>query len=417
MQCRVCGAKSAPFMSFGKMPLANGFLYDSDKSDEYFFELKPVFCSNCFTFQIAEQPKPELMFHENYAFFSRTSEKMYKHFHDLSEYIKSSIMPTKDGFLVELGSNDGIFLEHFAKDGYKHLGVEPSKNVSDDARNRGINTLNKFFNLETAKDIEKQYGQCDVIMAANVMCHIPNVNEIAEAANFLIKNEGFLIFEDPYLGSMIEKVSYDQLYDEHVFMFSLHSVENIFGRYGFILHDAQYLQTHGGSMRYILKKTSEKKLGARVKFLKEKEEEFGLNKEQTYLEFAKKCEASKLKLLKKLTEMRALGKRVVGYGATSKSTTILNYCNIGPDLIEFISDTTPIKQNKLSPGKHIPVLPYSYFDENPADVVVIFAWNHFQEILEKENLKRDFPIEWISHIDLKYIYSGENHDSFIESSD
>lgn len=416
MNCRACNKHNKPFMTFGKMPIANGFIMNGEEENEYFFELQPVFCSECFTFQISEQPDPSLMFHENYAFFSRTSKAMVEHFKLFSEYLTNDLMPNENGFIVELGSNDGILLENFAREGIKHLGVEPSKNVANVARERGVNTLNEFFNLTIANKIQKDFGQCDVLVAANVMCHIPNINEIAEAAAALIKDEGFLVFEDPYLGSMIEKVSYDQLYDEHVFMFSLHSVESIFSKFGFVLYDAQFQKTHGGSMRYILKKTSDKTLRQKVEKMKKEEVRFGLNNLDTYLNFAERCEASKTRFVKKLKALKARGKTIVGYGATSKSTTILNYCGIGKELIDYISDTTPIKQNKLSPGMHIPIKDYSYFDENPSDAVVIFAWNHFKEILEKENAKRDFDIEWVSHIDEKFIFPGVGYDSFIEST-
>jgi methylation protein EvaC len=414
MDCRVCGKSNQPFMTFGRMPIANGFIKKGEEEKEQFFELKPVFCSECFTFQISEQPDPSLMFHDNYAFFSRTSKAMIEHFQVFSEYLKKELMPNEKSFIVELGSNDGILLENFAREGIRHLGVEPSKNVADVAKERGVNTLNEFFNITTANNIRKNYGQCDVLVAANVMCHIPNINEIAEAAAALIRDGGFLVFEDPYLGSMIEKVSYDQLYDEHVFMFSIHSVENIFSKFGLVLHDAQFQKTHGGSMRYILKKAKAKTLTQKVKKMKEEEARFGLNNSDTYFKFAEECEASKIKFLKKLQELKAKGKTIVGYGATSKSTTILNYCGIGIELIDYISDTTPIKQNKLSPGMHIPIKDYSYFDENPSDAVVIFAWNHFKEILEKENAKRHFDIVWISHIDEKFIFPGVGYDSFIE---
>lgn len=384
MKCRICQNDVASFMTYGKMPVANGFLTADECESEYFFELKPVFCSNCLTFQIEEQPAPEMMFHDHYAFFSRTSKFMQAHFKEYASWVGDAYLTGTDPFVVELGSNDGIMLENFAKHGIRHLGVEPSANVAEEARKYGVNTVVKFFGPATATEIVEVYGQANALIAANVMCHIPDMNGIAEGANRLLKKDGVLIFEDPYLGAMIEKTSYDQIYDEHVFIFSALSVANIFGPYGFELIDLLPQQTHGGSMRYVLARKGTREISPAVATIINAEKAAGLHLSETYEQFRKNCEKSKEDLVRILKEEKAAGRRVVGYGATSKSTTILNYCGIGPDLIEFISDTTPIKQNKLTPGTHIPVKSYEAFNANPPDTALLFAWNHQKEIMEKE---------------------------------
>lgn len=253
MKCRICDHEVSPFMSFGKMPIANAFLTENDIENEHFFNLNPVFCDNCLTFQIETQPDPEMMFHDHYAFFSRTSAFMKAHFKKYSDWVFDNyIKNSNDRFVVEIGSNDGIMLENLANLGVKHLGVEPSANVADVARSYGVNTLTKFFGPDTAHEIVGEYGKADALIAANVMCHIPDMHGIARGANTLLKNTGVLIFEEPYLGSMIEKISYDQIYDEHVYIFSALSVENIFSPYGFELINLLPQSTHGGSMRYVL---------------------------------------------------------------------------------------------------------------------------------------------------------------------
>ena len=254
MKCRICQHEISPFMTYGRMPIANGFLTSDQFKDEYFFELKPAFCDRCLTFQIEEQPAPEVMFHDHYAFFSRTSKFMQTHFKDYAAWVCDHHLKgdAKGLFVVELGSNDGIMLENFAKRGIKHLGVEPSANVAEEARKHGVNTIVRFFGPDTATDIVAEYGKADALIAANVMCHIPDLNGIAKGADRLLKRDGVLIFEDPYLGAMIEKTSYDQNYDEHVFIFSALSVANIFATYGFELIDLLPQHTHGGSMRYVL---------------------------------------------------------------------------------------------------------------------------------------------------------------------
>jgi len=401
VKCRICDHQIEPFMTYGRMPIANGFLTPQEFDNEYLFELKPVFCDQCLSFQIEEQPDPEMMFHDHYAFFSRTSQFMVRHFTAYAEWVYDTHLGGDDLFVVEIGSNDGIMLENFAKRGVRHLGVEPSANVAEEARKHGVNTIVKFFGSNTAKDIVHEYGQADALIAANVMCHIPDLNDIAKGADILLKKDGVLIFEDPYLGAMIEKTSYDQIYDEHVFVFSALSVANIFGTHGFELIDLLPQETHGGSMRYVLARKGVREVSPAVNEIMTKEKAQGLHLPATYKQFKKDCEASKKRLIRLLTEEKDAGRRVVGYGATSKSTTILNYCGIGSDLIEFISDTTPIKQGKFTPGMHVPVKPYEAFVENYPDTALLLAWNHQKEIMAKEEGFSTQGGKWISPISEK----------------
>ena len=399
MKCRVCSHEVKPFMSFGKMPIANGFLLPDQFSKEYFFNLSPVFCETCLTFQIEEQPAPEMMFHEKYAFFSRTSSFMRKHFNDYANWVcRKYLTAVQDSFVVEIGSNDGIMLENFAKQGIKHLGVEPSGNVAEVARSHGVNTVVSFFTPTLTNKIIEEYGHADVLIAANVMCHIPDLNVIAESAHALLKPSGVLIFEDPYLGAMIEKTSYDQIYDEHVYIFSALSVQSIFSRHGFELIDVLPQSTHGGSMRYVLSKKGSRIISPGVNKLIEEERLNGLHLKETYEKFRINCEESRSELIRLLEAEKLAGNRVVGYGATSKSTTVLNFCNISSDLIQYISDTTPIKQGKYSPGMHIPVKAYEDLWVDPPDCLVLFAWNHAEEIMLKEAAFTEAGGRWIVHV-------------------
>ena len=398
MYCRVCSNKIDPFVSFGKMPIANGFLKKEQFENEYFFELATAFCERCYSVQLVTQPDPKLMFHDNYAFFSKTSKSMQVHFQKYADWVLNNYLRKDDPFVVELGSNDGILLENFSKKKIRHLGVEPSANVADVAIKSGINTEVAFFNNDFAKKIKEKNGKADAILAANVMCHIPDLIEIGKASKTLLKEDGVLIFEDPYLGDMINKVSYDQIYDEHVFIFSAISVKNIFDLSGFELIDVLPQETHGGSMRYVLCKKGIRNISENVINTIKVEKELGLDKRLTYERFKNNCEHSRDKIISKLKKFKKEGKKIVGYGATSKSTTILNYCNIGPDLIDFISDTTPIKQNKYTPGMHIPVKPYEDFLKYSPEIAVLFAWNHRKEIENKEKKFIENGGKFISHI-------------------
>ena len=396
--CRICGTDLEPFMSFGEMPIANGFLTPAEFKSEYFFELKPGFCESCSTFQILEQPNPERMFHENYAFFSRTSKRMAIHFESYANWVKKNYLTSDNPFVVEIGSNDGLMMEFFAKDNIRQLGVEPSGNVAKKSREHGVETLCSFFNLDTAKKIVSEKGFADALIAANVMCHIPDLNGVAQGADHLLTPDGVLIFEEPYLGDMIESTAYDQIYDEHVFIFSARSVQNIFDRYNFELIDVKRQSTHGGSMRYVLARKGKWPVSLDVKKQLIYEDNKGLHLKSTYEVFRDKCEESRTNLVNILKQQKEEGRRIVGYAATSKSTTVLNYCNIGPELIEYISDTTPIKQGKYSPGMHIPIRPYEALSDGYPDGFLLFAWNHKDEIMEKESSFLQSGGEWITYI-------------------
>ena len=398
LNCRVCETIIQPFMSFGKMPIANGFLDPEDFTTEYFYELKPVFCENCLTFQITEQPDPKKMFHQNYAFFSRTSKRMVSHFKSYADWIMHEYLSSPDPFVVEIGSNDGAMMENFSKNKIRHLGVEPSENVANEARKHGINTLCSFFSLTTAEKITSEYGLADALIAANVMCHIPDLHGVARGVDHLLKPKGILVFEEPYLGDMIQNTAYDQIYDEHVYIFSARSVKNIFNKHGFELIDVKQQSTHGGSMRYILARKGKRPVSPNVDRQLAYEDNINLHLQGTYDRFRERCELSRKDLVAILQQQKNAGKRVVGYAATSKSTTVLNYCGIGPDLIEFISDTTPIKQGKYTPGVHIPVRPYEDLQKCYPDGLLLFAWNHKKEVMEKESNFLDQGGEWITYV-------------------
>jgi methylation protein EvaC len=398
-RCRVCNAPIAAFMSFGRMPIANGFLTDEGIPKEYFFELAPAFCSLCSMFQLIEQPQPDRMFHGHYAFYSSTSHYMQLHFEAFAKATIADVLPGRaDPFVVELGSNDGIMLRHFHERGIRHLGIEPSVNVADVARSRGIRTISAFFNRKLAEEIVVEHGRADVMLAANVMCHIPDLPGVAAGVQYLLKPDGVFIFEDPYLGDMIAKTSYDQIYDEHVFIFSVTSVAHAFAPHGLELVDVTPQITHGGSMRYTLAPKGSRLATMRVAEQFAKERAQGLDNAETYQQFRQNCENSRACLMRTLNELHGRGKRVVGYGATSKSTTVTNYCGITPQHVEFISDTTPIKQGKLSPGAHIPVRPHTEFSRAYPDYALLFAWNHIAEIREKEQAFIAARGRWIVYV-------------------
>ena len=231
-------------MSLGRMPIANAFLELDDFKDEFYFELTPAICPICATFQITEVPSPERMFHDHYAYFASTSTHMTAHWQKMADEIIRHWLFSDDPLIVEIGSNDGITLQNFAKRGIRHIGVEPSSNVAAAARERGVNTISAFFGVETSERIVDEYGHADIFIATNTMHHIEDINSVAAGVSKLLKTKGVFISEDPYLGDMVELTSYDQIYAEHMYIWSLSALQNVFSRVGMEIIDVLRTPVH-----------------------------------------------------------------------------------------------------------------------------------------------------------------------------
>ena len=387
-KCLICNSEILPFMSLGRQPISNRFLMPEDFSNEYFFNLDVAFCSNCFMVQLIEQPDRSKMFHENYAFFSSSSKHMAMHFKKFASDVMEKYKPN---YVVEIGSNDGIMLKHFT---CKRLGIEPSENVAKIAKKNGINTWCDFFD-DSLVDKFQAEGKPDIILMANVMAHIPYIHSVINGIKKWLNPDGVLIFEDPYMGDILEKISYDQIYDEHAFYFSLSSLNRLFSMHDMEVIDVEHQDTHGGSMRYTVANSGIYQVRQRVKDLLINEGLNNIDKKETYDKFAKSVELSKINLVSLLKTIKKEGRNIIGYAATAKSATITNFCGIGPELIDYICDTTPIKQDKFSPGAHIPVKAYQKFLDTPPTHALLFAWNHTKEIMDKEKYYRG---KWIVYV-------------------
>jgi len=397
-KCLICTEDFNPFVDFGVMPIANAFSSKEELKNEYTFAMKVGFCEKCNMVQLVEQPDREKMFHNNYAFFSSTSNYMINHFNAFADSVIKLQGLNEKSFVLEVGSNDGIMLQNFLSNKIPCLGVEPSQNVANVAIEKGIKVITKFFDRPLAEHISKLNNKADAILSANVMCHIPYIHSIYDGVRVLLKENGVFIFEDPYLGEIIEKTSFDQIYDEHVFLFSALSVSYLANLHDLELINVESQITHGGSMRYTLAHKGAKTVSQNVNRLIQQEKKIGLDKKHAYMNFTSSVDKIKDDLIGLLTMLKNEGKKVVAYGATSKSTTVINYFGITPDLIECIYDTTPIKQNKYSPGAHIPVLPYNQFRGSNPDYVLLFAWNHAEEIMKKERDYMGLNRHWITYI-------------------
>ena len=393
MKCKITHKPISPFMSFGKMPIANGFLEKHDFSREYFYNMEVGFSEEVSLLQLNNHPKPEEMFNENYPFFTSSSKHMIEHFKSYANFVKKYL--NTNSKLIEIGSNDGTFLKNFSNNSNNIIGFEPSKNVAELAQKNKIPTINSFFNTKTIANINEYLRNTDLICASNVICHIPDLNNLIKSVDMLLSLDGTFVFEEPYLGSMFDQVSYDQIYDEHIYIFSVSSVSKIFERFNLHLVDAIPQKTHGGSMRYVVKRKNDK--SSQIKKIIEEEKKKKLDQIESCLMFKNNCEISKKKIVDKINILKNQGKSICGYAATSKSTTILNYCQIGCDHIDYICDTTSEKIGKFSPGMHIPIKDMDYFYKHQTDCIYLFAWNHKLEIMNKE---KNFKGHWFSHVDL-----------------
>jgi len=402
--CRFCSTATSLVNTFGSMPIANGF-HKIRNFDSYRFNLETVFCDSCKLFQLAYQPKRERMFNEDYPFFTSQSKKMQEHFGKLvSHEILPRLKNNSSSFVVEIGSNDGTLLATLKESGINHLGIDPSASAVSIAESKFVNTKLAFFSNETAKEIKENYGPADIVVAANVICHLPDIKDVFTGVFNLLNPKGVFIFEEPYLMDMINKVSFDQLYDEHVYIFSLHSIKNICSNLGLRLYDAEHQTTHGGSMRYFVTKDLRLNETQRMSNLLIAEKELGLDQLGVYIEFSEKCKEKKLSLTTLLKSLKDKNFRIAGYGATSKSTTILNYCQLSTNEIDYICDSTPEKIGSYSPGSGIPIISIEEMRVNKPDFMILFAWNHEFEIFEKE---RDFlgnSVKWIGYIPEVKIY-------------
>ncbi|MEQ3550174.1 class I SAM-dependent methyltransferase [Pseudonocardia nematodicida] len=396
--CRTCGGAVTELVDFGRQPLSDAFRLPDDGSEEFFFRLAVGMCGSCTMTQLVEEVPREAMFHEDYPYFSSGSAVMRKHFELTARHFLETELTGDDPFVVEIGCNDGIMLSTIGDAGVRHLGVDPSGGVADVARSKGVRVRTAFFEEATAAEIAEADGPADVVYAANTICHIPYLDSIFRGLDALLGPNGIFVFEDPYLGDIVERTSFDQIYDEHFYLFTARSVRALARKFGFDLVDVERLPVHGGEVRYTVARAGSRPVSPAVGALLAEEEQRRLGEPETVREFGEAVGRIRDDLRSLLTELKADGKRVVGYGATAKSATVANFCGLGPDLVEFVSDTTPAKQDRLTPGSHIPVRAPEAFRADYPDYALLFAWNHAEEIMANEREFRDAGGRWILYV-------------------
>jgi methylation protein EvaC len=382
------------FLDLGNQPLANKYLKKFNHK-QVKYNLKIYFDTKSKMVSISKRIPSETMFDSKYPYRSSLSHTMRSSFKSLSEEIKKRFNPQ---MLLEIGSNDGALISNFNRNNV--IGVEPCKNVAKITKKQNYLTYDSYWDFNLATKIKKKFKSIDLIYSANTLTHISDLNNVFKSINHLLSQNGVLIIEDPSLLECIKKNAYDQFYNEHIYLFSAISVKNLLNNFNLEIFDIKNLPTHGGSLRYYIKRKANKniKINNRLNSQIKKEIKFGLNKFNTYKKFSIKVSRSRIILLKILNKINENKKKIIGYGATAKAVTVLNYCNINNNLIPYFTDTTPDKINSYIPGKKIKILKYNKSILKKYDYAFLGAWNFKKEILNKEKKHIKKGLRFITHI-------------------
>lgn len=396
--CRFCGTfLENTFVDLGMSPLCESYLRDDQLNQmEPFYPLHVKVCAECFLVQLEEYVSPEHIFTE-YAYFSAYSDSWLKHASDYVDMVSKRVDLGAQSLVVELASNDGYLLQYFVQKGIPALGVEPAINVAKVAEQRGVPTLVKFFGRQTARDMVAHGRAADLVIGNNVLAQVPDLNDFVGGIRILLKPGGIATLEFPHLVRLMEENQYDTIYHEHFSYFSLITAEKIFAAHGLVLFDVDELPTHGGSIRIYLRHLEDdsKAVTATVVKLRKRELAAGLDQMTTYATFAEQVQESKRGLLELLIRLRRERKSVVGYGAPGKGNTLLNYCGIRTDYLEFTVDRNPYKHGRFLPGTHIPIHPVERIRERRPDYILILPWNLKDEIVAQLAYAREWGAKFI----------------------
>jgi SAM-dependent methyltransferase len=390
--CRFCGTPLAHvFADLGMSPLANSYLSEDELGQmEPFYPLRALVCNECFLVQLEDYETPDVIFSE-YAYFSSYSTTWLEHSKRYAEMAIERFELDESSQVVELASNDGYLLQYFVERGIPVLGVEPAANVAEVAREKGIRTMVKFFGRATGREVAAMMN-ADLVIGNNVLAHVPDLNDFVGGVKIILGPRGVVTMEFPHLLHLIGRKEWDTIYHEHFSYFSFLTVSKVFARHGMTLFDVEELPTHGGSLRIYGRHAEDdsKPVTERARELERRESEGGFDRLETYLGFSDEVRRDKWELLEFLIERRREGSRIAGYGAPAKGNTLLNYCGIGTDFIEYTCDLNPHKQGHYLPGTHIPIRAPDAIRETRPDLVFILPWNLSEEIMGQLSFVRDW---------------------------
>ncbi len=375
VKCHLCGHDGAvEFLDLGKQPLANKYPTRAQFDSEEFFPLQMFFCPVCKNVQLGTMVSRERMF-ADYYYLSSVNAGLVSHFERLAAQLEDA------GFVVDVGSNDGILLKPLKALGVKAIGVEPSVNVSKIANDQGLTTVCAFFDTRTAAEIARTHGKADVIVASSVFTHLEEPRAFIDAVKTLLADDGKFIIEVEYIGNILRSLQFERFYLDRIFYYSLTSLDHLFRANGMVVVEVERIEPHGGSLQVTVKRHGQGAQSANVRALLE-EEEASLTAAKL-AEFKTKVDAEIAAFRGLLQRLQAENVKVAGYGAPARVSTICNYGSIGPSLIEFTVDDSPLKQNKFTPGTHIPIVPNAHLKQHRPDVLVVFAYEYLNDIRKK----------------------------------
>jgi SAM-dependent methyltransferase len=382
-RCRFCDQPlKTTFVDLGKSPLCQTVVKPEQLNQmEPFYPLHAWVCDQCLLVQLEEYVAPANIFSE-YAYFSSYSDSWVEHARKYTELMRARFGIGAGSLVMEIASNDGYLLRHFVDAGVPVLGIEPAANVAKVAQERGVRTEVCFHGCTNADQLVARYGQADLVLGNNVLAHVPNLNDFVAGMKRLLKPQGVITMEFPHLQRLMEQNQFDTIYHEHFSYFSFLTVEKVFAAHGLTLFDVEELSTHGGSIRIYARHAADEAKGVcdRARQLRERELALGYGNLQTYRNFTEQVKATKRRILSVLFDIKAQGKTIVGYGAPGKGNTLLNYCAIRTDLLDYTVDRNPYKQGTYTPGTNIPILAPEHIAETRPDYVFILPWNLKEEI-------------------------------------
>ncbi len=397
-ECRFCRAPlEQTFVDLGLSPLCENLISPEDVDRyEAFYPLHARVCGNCFLVQVGDYVTPDEIYTE-YAYFSSYSDSWVAHAKKYTDQICDRLSLTADSFVAELASNDGYLLQHFVDRKIPVLGIEPAANVAEAARQKGIPTEVAFFGRETADRVRKQHGAPDLLIGNNVLAHVPDLNDFVAGMKVLLAPGGLITMEFPHLLRLMEQNQFDTIYHEHFSYFSLMTAELVFQAHGLKIVDVQELRSHGGSLRVFVRHEDDESeaVSQAVSDLKQVEVDAGFRDLSTYAGFAEQVKQTKRMLLEFLIQAKQDGKSIVGYGAPGKGNTLLNYCGIRQDFLEYTVDRNTYKHGKFTTGARIPIFPPDRIRETRPDYLLILPWNLKDEIVEQTQYIRDWGGKWV----------------------
>lgn len=407
MLCRICNKKlNEPFMSLGNSPLSNSFINKNNLyKEEKYYPLDVYICTDCILMQIDIFELAENIFSKTYPYFSSYSKSWLDHSKNYVDMMMEKYKYDKNSFIIEIGSNDGYLLQYFKEYNIPVLGIEPSSETAKVAINKGIQTEIVYFNTTFAYEMVKNHkndedfyeNYADLIIGINVLAHNPNLHDFVESLKIILKNNGIITLEIPYLLELIKNCQFDTIYHEHFSYLSLTSVIKLFEYHNLDVFDVEKLNTHGGSLRVYIKHKNDitKKLSNNVRYMIYEEQNYYLRNISTYYKFKKSTETLKKDLLKLLIEIKNNNKKIIGYGAPAKGNTLFNYCGIGTDFIDYVVDISPHKQGLYLPGTHIPIYSPDEIVKTKPDYIIILPWNIKDEIMKQLEYTKKWGCKFI----------------------